>query len=166
MDKPLTQPVQFLYPEEYQKTMTPQTRIIKNMLVGDRGPDEVINDDINGTDVPYLLRWFVRKGAEDGNRIYLHCFMRSDYERALHDHTSQSTSIILQGGYIEHMPDEVVCRREGDIIVRSAYARHRVELLNNQVSWSLFLLGPKVRDWGFYCQDGWKPWREVDFGKC
>ena len=42
---------------------------------------------------------------------------------------------------------------------------HRVELLNDPdnhkavlPTWSLFITGPKVREWGFWCKQGWMPW--------
>lgn len=129
---------------------------IKWMLVGDREPDEIINDTVDGVTVPYLQRWFVkREEGADTRRVYLHCFMRSDYDRALHDHPWPSCSILLDGQYLEHTPEGVFLRKAGDIVTRGATALHRVELIDGQPTWSLFITGPKVREWGFACADGW-----------
>lgn len=104
-----------------------QIDIIRQMLVGDREPDEIINDTVNGEQVPYLRRWFVKKD-EDGGRVYLHNFMRSDFERATHDHPWDSTSILLWGEYKEHLADGTVAyRKSGDIVTRKAEDSHRIE---------------------------------------
>ena len=84
-----------------------------------REPDFIIG----GRDNPYLLRWYLtpwrrwhREGRETPTpwrRIkgwfgfvlpsaYLHCFIRSDDDRALHDHPWFWCSILLRGRYVEH----------------------------------------------------------------
>lgn len=62
-----------------------------------RAPDFVIG----GAERPYLLRWFVIPRNKVFN-VYLHQFLRSDDDRALHDHPWVNLSILLRGGYIEH----------------------------------------------------------------
>lgn len=125
-----------------------------------RAPDFVIG----GAEDPYLLRWHVTPRG-DGPSCYLHQFRRSDDDRALHDHPYESTSIILRGQYIEHLPGGQWFRRvTGDVVRRDAVTPHRVELLNDAEGrpvpcWTLFLTGPRLRDWGFHCPQGWVPWQ-------
>lgn len=125
-----------------------------------RPPDFVIG----GTDNPYLLRWHVTPRGE-GPACYLHQFRRSDDDRALHDHPYCSTSIILRGQYVEHLPAGQWFRRvTGDVVQRDATTPHRVELLRDADGvevpcWTLFLTGPRLRDWGFHCPQGWVPWQ-------
>lgn len=113
---------------------------------------------IGGEDAPYLRRWFVTPRG-DGPACYLHQFLRDDDDRALHDHPWPSCGIILSGGYHEHMPAGIAERRVGDVIIRDPHHRHRVALRRDPQgqpieAWTLFLVGPRVRDWGFWCPGG------------
>jgi hypothetical protein len=120
-----------------------------------RPPDQIIG----GKERPYLKRWWLIKRNRFFN-IYLHHFLRSDDDRALHDHPWLNCSILLRGEYNEHLPGGVVKhRRRGQIIFRRAVASHRIELTHGPV-WTLFLTGPKVRSWGFHCPQGWRHWRK------
>jgi hypothetical protein len=47
----------------------------------------------------------------------------------------------------------------GALLIRPAWWAHRVELLDlEHGSWSLVIVFPKVREWGFFTQRGWLPW--------
>ena len=111
-------------------------------------------------EAPYLLRWYiVPRNPWFG--IYLHKFVRSDYDRALHDHPKDNISIILRGQYLEHFKTHTRLRRAGHIIARRAETAHRVELMYGQPCWSLFLTGRERRQWGFHCPSGWRHWKDV-----
>lgn len=144
-----------------------------------RPPDFVIGQPDN----PYLRRWWIIPRNRFFN-IYLHQILRNDDDRALHDHPWWNVSIILNGGYFEHMPHGVKWRRRFIPIFRHARAAHRLELafrrpkkfkhpimlsdlrknfknsLALQPCWPLFITGPKIREWGFHCPCGWKHWRD------
>ncbi len=96
--------------------------------------------------------------------IYLHNFLASDDDRALHDHPWYSVSLVLKGRLIEHRSNGA-CReiRRGKITVRSPKFQHRIELPENEVATTLFITGPVVRTWGFVCPKGWVSWNE--YGK-
>lgn len=126
-----------------------------------RPPDFVIG----GEERPYLLRWWVIPRNRLFN-VYLHCFLRSDDDRALHDHPWANASILLRGRYVEHTIAEggIEHRRElrsGDFRVRSSGRfAHRVELVDGPC-WTLFITGPRYREWGFHCpRAGWIHWKE------
>jgi hypothetical protein len=137
-----------------------------------RGPDVIIG----GKDKPYLLRWHVIPRNRFFN-IYLHNFLRDDDDRALHDHPWISCSIILRGGYLEHQPQGVFSRKAGRVYFRWATQAHRIELHRGywccwdssvwhpdsnapvRPTWTLFITGPKVREWGFHCSKGWVHWK-------
>lgn len=124
-----------------------------------RAPDFIIGKP----DDHYLRRWFVIPRNRFFN-IYLHQFLRSDDDRALHDHPWWNFSFLLSGRYVEHtIPAGGINRRieyrAGDLKFRRATAAHRVELIDG-ACWSLFITGPRIRDWGFHCPHGWKPWQE------
>lgn len=124
-----------------------------------RAPDFVIGPP----DDPYLHRWWLIPRNRWFN-IYLHHFMRSDDDRALHDHPWWNLSILLKGGYIEHLPDGVKKYRVlGDFVWRRATQAHRIELAAGPV-WTLFITGRRVREWGFLCPQGWRHWRDFTAG--
>lgn len=110
---------------------------------------------------PYLLRWYIIPRNPVVN-LYLHQFLRSDDDRALHDHPWWFWSVVLAGHYYEHRADgRRIRRRAGSIAYRSATTRHRVELpisqdrfslLRREEScWTVVLTGPRRRIWGFWC---------------
>jgi len=133
-----------------------------------RPPDFVIGEET----APYMRRWYVwpvgRKSRWGG--IYLHQICRSDDERAMHDHVGWNFSIVLSGGYFEHVLGERIWRGLGSVVLRSPTAPHRIELEwqpwsvngpmigSHRTAWSLWIRGPNVREWGFHCPRGWVPW--------
>lgn len=125
-----------------------------------RSPDFIIGGEEN----PYIKRWWLTPRAPEETKAYLHNQLRDDEDRAMHDHPADNISIILEGGYIEHTPRGVFARRAGDVISRKAVDLHRLVLYRDSAglivpSWSLFIFGPKIRDWGFQCEKGWVPWQ-------
>lgn len=110
---------------------------------------------------PYLQRWFIVP-RNDLMNVYLHRFLQSDDDRGLHDHRGDNRSILLEGQYREHFDDgSVHLRRTGEVVHRRAADLHRVELIDDLPTVSLFFIGPTVRNWGFKCPDGrWIPWQE------
>lgn len=120
---------------------------------------------------PYIRRWWVIPRNRLFN-IYLHEILRSDDDRALHDHPWVNVSIVLAGGYWEVVPQHAPSfswpvppasrfwRGRGSIVWRRPTAAHRLEIEEGSRSWSLFITGPNVRDWGFWCPRGWKKWTD------
>lgn len=110
-------------------------------------------------DDPALLRWYIIPRNHYLN-IYLHKFLRSDDDGALHDHPWMNLSILLDGQYVEHTIDaggvhRRVARRAGDWKFRMPSHAHRIEV--DKPVWTLFVTGPTVRLWGFHCPSGWVP---------
>ncbi|MBU6246512.1 MAG: hypothetical protein KGN77_02050 [Xanthomonadaceae bacterium] len=125
-----------------------------------RPPDVVIGEP----DDPYLRRWYVIPRNRVFN-AYFHHFLRSDDDRALHDHPWCNASILLRGDYIEHRPGRAPrLVREGGVYLRRASAAHRVELIAGRSVMTLFITGPKQREWGFLCPHGWRHWRDFTAG--
>lgn len=139
---------------------------------------EVITD---GNGVEYLHRYFIRKPNNKGvGRIYLHHILRSDHDRALHDHPWNFRSFILTGGYKEWADSRQIPVREihlwtpvygrqstrrfnpGARIKRPAGWRHRLELEPGKTAWTLVFTSAKVRNWGFWPGDKFCPWKRYD----
>lgn len=111
-------------------------------------PHKVIGDPA----APYLERWIILESK--WLSVFVHRISRSD-ERALHDHPGHNVSLILKGGYEEITPAGSFLRRAGSIIFRKADSAHR--LVISRPVWTLFLMGPMFRQWGFHCARGWTP---------
>lgn len=116
-----------------------------------RAPDVLIGPPED----PYLRRWWVIPRNRWFN-IYLHEMLHDDDDRAMHDHPWVNMSIVLSGSYLEQMPGGARERVRGSFVFRKPSSAHRLEVLSPN-TWTLFLTGPKVRVWGFYCSWGWRP---------
>ena len=120
-----------------------------------RPPDLVIGSG----ERPYLRRWFLVPHNRLCN-VYLHQFLRSDDDRALHTHPWVNLSLLLRGSYREHTPDGAFDLVAGDWkFRRSGNMAHRIELTHG-TCWTLFLTGPKYQEWGFLCPRGFVHWRD------
>lgn len=120
-----------------------------------RPPDFVIGPK----DRPTILRWWIIPRNRFFN-IYLHHVQNSDEDRALHDHEYDNCSIVLRGGYWDVTPEGRFWRGAGSITFRRAEEPHRLEVTEGQDAWSLFLTGPRRREWGFHCPKGWVHWKD------
>ncbi len=120
----------------------------------------------------YLERYYLLFGNSTGDfkrprwfpiNIMLHHLCASDPE-GLHDHPWWNVSIVIKGGYWEHTPNGRFWRSPGSIIFRTAKTLHRLELDRERAgdeTWSLFFVGPRLRDWGFVSTSGrWLHWQE------
>lgn len=131
-----------------------------------RNPDFVIGEAGN----LYVLRWWIWRNPVCS--LYLHKFLRSDTDEALHDHPYENVSWVLAQGYLEVTPTRAWLRSPGTIVFRLAHWPHRVELFTRArpigQDWlvtdvpalSLFLCGPRRRNWGFHCPQGWRAWQD------
>lgn len=131
-------------------------------------PSRVINS-ISGE--PYLRRWHIIPRNRWCN-IYLHHFVRSDDDRALHDHPWWSVSFLLKGqlreAYFSEADQKMTTEEGGNYafswwrirwmwpVYRPAEHRHRLIVLEGGEAWTLFITGPVRRAWGFHCPNGWK----------
>jgi len=113
-------------------------------------PDFVIGDR-------YLERWYIFPRNRLCN-LYLHVINWDDDDRALHDHPWASLSYVVSGTLLEILEAGDKVRRSGQLVYRPAKLAHRLEVVNGPVV-TLFLTGPRVREWGFHCPGGWVHWR-------
>ncbi len=120
---------------------------------------------------PYLERYylFLRERERFPFNVFLHKFLKSDPDD-VHDHPWPYATLILKGGYWEWIPhfDTVgrktgeyqVWRGPGHFRVSSANSYHRIELDPDITAWTLFMPGPKQRDWGFLVKNQWIQWEQ------
>jgi len=125
-----------------------------------RKPDFVIGGHAD----PYMLRHWLLPRNRFFN-VYVHQFLRSDDDRAHHDHPwLANATLMLSGEYTEHTiaaggVSVATIRRAGEFKFRWGRAPHRVELHDGDC-WTVFITGPVVRVWGFHCPRRWVPWKE------
>lgn len=120
---------------------------------------------IGGEKNAYMIRWAIVDGKGAGNNVYLHKFLRNDEDRALHDHPWDSVSVLLSGRLREIDAENPKGRiiRAGEIRHRPADYAHR--LIVEEQGFSLFITGPKVREWGFLCEASWRHWTRFTAGE-
>ncbi|AHE52599.1 hypothetical protein [Sphingomonas sanxanigenens] len=130
-----------------------------------RVPDLVIGE----AERPYLRRWWIIPRNRFFN-LYLHDVLRSDDDRALHDHPWWNVSVVLAGRYIEHTIaaggiEHRAERAAGSFVFRRARQAHRLEVLPGERAVTLFITGPRLREWGFHCtKAGWVHWQDFTAG--
>ena len=88
--------------------------------------------------------------------IRLHHFRGDDDDRALHDHPWWFFTLILKGGYTDVSEDEernpvYTPMKRGRLYFRKAHHKHTVKVNPGGV-WTLCLMGPRTRDWGFWTE--------------
>lgn len=121
-----------------------------------RPPDITIGEN-------YLERWHIIPRNRYFN-IYLHKFTGSDDDRALHDHPWHSVSFLLSGELVEvsrgHHCGVYHYKRVRRFLpkLRAATFAHRLVVRKGPV-WTVFVTGPRIRQWGFLCPEGWRHWK-------
>lgn len=139
-------------------------------IINRRPPDQEIGDE-----EIYLSRWHVVPRNPILN-VYLHLFWKDDDDRALHDHPWSSVSLSL--GRMESdgrvYQDADACLWEeyldragavnvrripcGTMVYRSSTFAHRLIVPTRGVM-TLFVTGPRIRSWGFWCGSRWVHWK-------
>lgn len=126
---------------------------------------EVVRND---RDV-YLRRWWVIPRNNYFN-IYLHNMLRDD-DDILHDHMYWSFSLCLSGRLREvyqlhpaetpfHAASERLIRdvEQGSISIRSPEMAHQLVVV--ETAWTIFITGPRIKEWGFWCPKGFRHWKD------
>jgi len=126
---------------------------------------------------PYLTRYYIfRKNKWWQPSIYIHCIHESDADLELHCHPwAKSVSFILSGSYLEERREEIdhplipsyaINKKifsPGNINYIRSDDYHRLDLLTKKV-WTLFISGPKTKDWYFWDRDTneYTQWEEFE----
>lgn len=137
-------------------------------------------EEINGGQrcPTYLYRWTLFQPRRPrwlwrGVGVYLHRFVGDDWSRDFHDHPKRFVSIGLCGHYVEETPVGPIA--EGRPLSWAPQFRvftapwfrsfpathiHRLSLLDGRPCWTLVIVLPAVREWGFWHHGEWIHWRE------
>jgi hypothetical protein len=126
-------------------------------------------EEINGGErcPTYMYRWTLLRLF--GCAAYLHKFVGEDWSLDKHDHPKRFISIGLRGEYTEHTPhphwgesfERVVFFRAPWVRTFSATHIHRLSgPTPEEPCWTLVLVGPAVREWGFWSAGAWVKWTD------
>lgn len=138
------------------------------------GRKRIVMDRVNNE--PYLERYylFLKDRDKFPFNVFLHKFLKSDPDD-LHDHPWPYATVILKGGYYEWIPQfnsegkkigEIgAWRGPGHFRICGATSYHRIELDPNVECWTLFMPGPKQREWGFLSKGQWVQWEQYLAGR-
>lgn len=133
------------------------------------GRKRIVMDRVS--DEPYLERYYLFLKDRDSFpfNVFLHKFLKSDPDD-VHDHPWPYFTVILRGGYWEWIPQfdsqgrkfsEIAhWRAPGHFRWCRANSYHRIELDPGITCWTLFMPGPKQRDWGFLVKNKWVQWEQ------
>lgn len=139
-------------------------------------------EEINGANrcPTYLYRWTLfqprwPRAFWRGFGIYVHKFVGDDWSRDLHDHPKRFISIGLYGAYVEEVPSSAELRAHyrddtlvNETLYRAPWIRtfpashiHRLRLLaDRRPCWTLVIVLRSVREWGFWHEGVFIPWRD------
>lgn len=138
--------------------MTEFWRSLKKWFMGwlNGVPHYVVGDPSR----PYILRWYLLPRNQVAC-LYLHKFLHSDDDRALHTHPWAYASLLLRGRYVEVTSgNRRIEYRAGNMLLRGLGHAHRIELPDGKPCWTLFLTGPRRQEWGFLCPKGFVHWKD------
>ena len=103
---------------------------------------------------PYLTRYylFLKDRKWFPFNVFLHNFHKGDLDD-LHDHPWPYFTVILKGGYWEHTPSGKYWRSPGHFRFATPRSLHRIELAPDTNVWTMFVPGPKIREWDLLSMD-------------
>lgn len=132
------------------------------------GRYRLIPDRRTGDDYMHRYYLFLKDRTKFPINVTLHKIVKSD-DPIFHDHPWPYMTIVLKGGYWEHVPvfnkqgeqfaEVTHWRGPGSIIKRKAKEFHWLELDESVgPATTLFFMGPQQRDWGFLIKNKWIHW--------
>lgn len=114
---------------------------------------------------PVMFRWTIAEPF--GCKVLLHHFLPNGDDPDPHDHPRSFVTLVLAGGYLDEswrlhgidlrrIVEEPMTR--GRVRCRGARHLHRTRV-GPQGCWSLVVMGPLRRPWGFLWDGNWWPWK-------
>ncbi|MFJ1257876.1 hypothetical protein [Cupriavidus sp. CuC1] len=107
----------------------------------------------------YMERYWLIPYNRFAPAARIHHILRSDDDRAFHDHPWPYVTVILRGGYTEVTPvydasglyqgEARKWHGPGSILFRRAKSWHRLEVPEGKTAWTLFITGKYQQRWGF-----------------
>lgn len=102
----------------------------------------------------FSCKWF---------QVRIHRIIKMN-DTCLHDHPWGFITLILKGGYVEYTEKKSRILHPGRIIYRGSNFKHRLEI--HQKSWSLNLMFPTRKEWGYFVNGTFVKWDQYNGDKC
>lgn len=117
-------------------------------------------EEIGAPDCPFLYRWML---ADVGwAKAMVHYFLPDTVDVDPHDHPRAFVLLVLAGGYTDVTETgRVDVLRPGSVRYRPATHAH-VTYVGSRGCWTVVLMGPKRREWGFWRAGRWWQWRDYE----
>jgi len=123
----------------------------------------------------YMIRYSFPSFSWLPFSIKLHKIILSD-DYCLHDHPWKFCSFILKGGYYEYTPPidqhkfDITQNYKGthmikkwygsfSFLIRPAHWIHRLEIPDNNPTWTFVITFKKTKEWGFFTKKGFINWK-------
>lgn len=115
-------------------------------------------EEINGRHrcATYLYRWILL--STRWFKAYLHHFVGDDWSLDLHDHPKRFISVGIWGSYFEETPGAGRWYRAPFIRSFPATHIHRLRVPDKN-TWTIVIVLRTVREWGFWHEGRFIPWR-------
>lgn len=102
--------------------------------------------------------------------VYLHRMDGPDSRLTLHDHPWNFVSLVLRGGYIERRLDPITMNVHEHRVVRHVnrmrtHDAHAIRSLLRVPTWTLMLVGPRRRTWGYLHRFQLTAWHWTEYSK-
>lgn len=114
-----------------------------------------------GPGCPIFYRWEILKVR--GWKLMVHRFLPHAEDVDFHDHPASFLTVVLRGCYWDETPGADGLRveeiRAPTIRWRHGTYKHRT-VTRSEGAWTIVLMRPKQRDWGFWRGREWLPWGE------
>jgi hypothetical protein len=91
-------------------------------------------------------RWF---------SIYIHGIYEADQDKHLHNHPWDYKSIVLKGSYIEETLTGNNVMRPLKMVTRDGKDYHKIKELKSKSVYTLFIVSPVKRIWGYLVDGSW-----------
>ena len=93
-------------------------------------------------------RWF---------SIYIHGIYAADEDKHLHNHPWDYTSITLKGKFIEETQTGFNLMKPFKMVTRDGKDYHKIKELKSKSVYTLFIVSPIKRLWGYRVDGRWMP---------
>jgi hypothetical protein len=115
---------------------------------------------IGQAECPLMHRWTLLSCRF--GKLLVHHFLPTQRDRDAHDHPRSFVTIVVRGGYDDVQPDGTLDRVYAPAIRYRPAEHAHVTMAGPKGAWTIVLMGPQRREWGFWRDAKWWPWRAYE----
>lgn len=120
---------------------------------------------IGAPDCPLMVRWTILSGR--AGKLLLHWFVPEARDPDPHDHPRSFVTFVFRGGYRDLTPSRAKDAFDVEYVYAPAFrfrraAHAHITVAGPKGAWSLVVMGPERRAWGFFREGRWWQFREYE----